>query len=371
MALGGVVDFELWSRQSWPNVDVVGESYRSDEIRALFPRLIGPNDREVVGIAQLLPEPTNRFDPTAVNVVVAGRHVGYLAKEVAATYFPILMRLVQRGFTPVTPCRIFGYETRDWEGTDGRGRDIWRDRFEAQARIVLDEPHLVVPANLPPTNPHRPLPTGSALQLKGEETHLDVLAPLVSGAGEAFIYGSLHQLTVTSGRTQRDVVEVRVDGSPIGTLTPAMSANFAPVIAHLSEIGEDVTARVFLKGNALKVEAVLYAAKAHELDASWLRSESPSGSPDQTKTGRAQSKESATQPNDSIIVRIEPSPGQQHLTVDQTAPTVAIPPKPSRIVFNPPPGWPPAPEGFEPAPGWQPLAEWPAPPPDWNFWVGR
>jgi hypothetical protein len=37
--------------------------------------------------------------------------------------------------------------------------------------------------------------------------------------------------------------------------------------------------------------------------------------------------------------------------------------------FNPPPGWPPAPEGFVPQPGWQPDPSWPAPPPGWRLWV--
>jgi hypothetical protein len=37
--------------------------------------------------------------------------------------------------------------------------------------------------------------------------------------------------------------------------------------------------------------------------------------------------------------------------------------------FNPPPGWPPAPEGFVPPPGWQPDPAWPPPPPGWVLWV--
>jgi hypothetical protein len=36
--------------------------------------------------------------------------------------------------------------------------------------------------------------------------------------------------------------------------------------------------------------------------------------------------------------------------------------------YNPPPGWPPAPEGFSPPPGWQPDPSWP-PPPGWQLWV--
>lgn len=37
--------------------------------------------------------------------------------------------------------------------------------------------------------------------------------------------------------------------------------------------------------------------------------------------------------------------------------------------FNPPPGWPPLPDGFVPAPGWQPDPAWPPAPPAWQFWV--
>ncbi len=39
------------------------------------------------------------------------------------------------------------------------------------------------------------------------------------------------------------------------------------------------------------------------------------------------------------------------------------------IRFNPPPGWPPVPEGFTPQPGWQPDPSWPPPPPGWQLWV--
>lgn len=37
--------------------------------------------------------------------------------------------------------------------------------------------------------------------------------------------------------------------------------------------------------------------------------------------------------------------------------------------FNPPPGWPPQPEGWQPPPGWVPDPSWPPAPPGWQFWV--
>jgi hypothetical protein len=37
--------------------------------------------------------------------------------------------------------------------------------------------------------------------------------------------------------------------------------------------------------------------------------------------------------------------------------------------YNPPPGWPPAPDGFTPEPGWTPDPSWPPAPPGWQLWV--
>ena len=37
--------------------------------------------------------------------------------------------------------------------------------------------------------------------------------------------------------------------------------------------------------------------------------------------------------------------------------------------LNPPPGWPPVPDGFIPQPGWQPDPAWPPAPPGWQLWV--
>ena len=39
------------------------------------------------------------------------------------------------------------------------------------------------------------------------------------------------------------------------------------------------------------------------------------------------------------------------------------------LAWNPPPGWPPFPEGWAPEPGWVPPRHWPKPPPGWEFWI--
>lgn len=43
--------------------------------------------------------------------------------------------------------------------------------------------------------------------------------------------------------------------------------------------------------------------------------------------------------------------------------------QPSRVVFNPPPGWPKPPKGWVPPNGWKPDPAWPAPPPGWQLWI--
>lgn len=43
----------------------------------------------------------------------------------------------------------------------------------------------------------------------------------------------------------------------------------------------------------------------------------------------------------------------------------------SRLIFNPPPGWPKPPEGWTPPKGWTPDPSWPEPPPGWQLWVAE
>ena len=277
-----------------------------------------------------------------MSVRVNGGVIGYLAKELAARYAAVLQSLMANGRIPTSSCRVWAYEHEDWQGTDRRGRDVYQRVLDARASLVLDEPHLCVPANLPPTKSHRLLPKGSALQVKGEEKHLDVLAPLVREYGEAWVYTTLHVLTVGSARSEKQVVELRVDGEPIGHLTPAMSSHFVPTIDHLARTEQLAVARTLLKGNPLQVEAVLHAAKSHELDNTWL-----SASP---------TRETPSSPPGGLSTRVRVAP-------------VGVPPKPTRIVFQAPPGWPAPPVGWEPTPGWLPEPDWPAPPPGWQFWV--
>lgn len=77
-------------------VNVAGESHYQEALRTLT----GNDGSEPVRRefqALLAAEPENPYDPNAVKVLIADRHVGYLPRAEAAAYGPMLERLARRG----------------------------------------------------------------------------------------------------------------------------------------------------------------------------------------------------------------------------------------------------------------------------------
>ncbi|MFG3701801.1 HIRAN domain-containing protein [Micromonospora sp. NPDC047620] len=337
------IPFDLWGQRGWANTEVAGEAHYVKQIRELFGNDFKPAGAEIVVTAQLLPEPKNRHDRNAVGVWAGGRQVGYLPREEAARYCPVLTGLVGQGWLPQVSARVWGAE---WSDYDDR-----RTTFRGSVRLDLAEPHMLVPVNLPPSGNHRLLPAGAAIQVTGEEKHLDALASLLRPEGECWAYVSLHEVVEQSARASRTIVEVRVDGNRVGQLTPKMSGELLPAIRHLAEQDVTAAARAIVKGNRIKTEVVLYVSRAHELPDSWL----------------------------GPAVRATPSPSQA-LAVDQVAPAFSppsttqkahgpIPPPPTGVKFVVPAEWPQPPAGWTPPPGWRPDPSWSVAPDGWQWWV--
>ncbi|RAO30070.1 hypothetical protein ONO86_05622 [Micromonospora noduli] len=336
------IPFDLWGQRGWASVEVAGESHYAVQIRELFGKDFKPSGSEIAVTAQVVPEPQNRHDPNAIGVWVGNRQLGYLPKEEAARYTPMLAGLVAQGWLPQVSARVWGTE---WSDYDDR-----RASFRGSVTLDLAEPHMLVPVNLPPHGQHQLLPTGAAIQVTGEENHLDVLAPLSGPAGERWAYVSLHELVEQTARTSRTVVEVRIDGSRVGQLTPKMSGELLPAIRHLSEQGVTTAARAIVKGNRIKTEVVLYVARAHELPETWLGPAAhPAASSQVLATTEAHSAQA-------------PSPAGAQLHGP-------IPPAPTGIKFVVPVNWPQPPTGWTPPPEWRPDASWPAAPEGWQWWV--
>jgi collagen type III alpha len=249
---------------------------------------------------------------------------------------------VSQGWLPHVNARVWGAE---WSEFDDR-----KTTFRGSVRLDLAEPHMLVPANLPPSADCRVLPTGGAIQVAGEENHLDALAPFLRPEGECWVYVTLHEIVEQLARSTRTVVEVRIDGARIGQLTPKMSGEVLPAIRHLATAGTTTAARAIVKGNRIKTEVVLHAARAHELPDSWLA----------TATDAASVPSTSPAPVSVVSVVAETTVPREH---------GPIPPPPTGIKFNVPPNWPPPPAGWTPPPGWRPDPTWLPAPDGWQWWI--
>lgn len=252
--------FELWG-SAWLNVEVVGEAYRRDAFQRLYRHHgIKPGD-EIMLEAALVPEQGNRHDPNAVRVDVdverdGGETVGYLSREDAARYRPVLDRLLAGGYCGVTTARIWA------SNSDG----TWR----ARVTLSLADPREITPANEQPTGDLVTLPSaGRTIQVTGEEQHLEVLKPFV-GSGRTGVWVTLHAITHKTPRSEKRLVEVRVDGKRCGALSPATSADLLPVVERIEDLGRLAVARGYVSGNSLKAELVVSAPKAAELTERWI-----------------------------------------------------------------------------------------------------
>lgn len=264
----GLVEFPLWG-QRWPSVEVAGESHRSAEIGALFSAPVPEDGVEGTFTAHLVPEPANRYDRNAVQVVVNGNLVGYLPKEEAGRYQPALLALGDNGLTATVEARVWVRPEID-DDYDRHGNLVTRrtGRLHARVTLALAQPHLILPLNGTPGGVE--VPTGRAVKLGQIASGAEACAPWLRAEGEGWVHVTLHRVEEVLARSTRELVEARIDGVPAGRMTPAMSLNFLPLIDQLEARGLGCAARGIVKGNRIKAEVSIFAAKASEISAAWL-----------------------------------------------------------------------------------------------------
>jgi len=248
--------FELWNG-SGGSVEVVGEAYHRRALAALYKPRGRRSGEEFWTSAVLVAEVDNAHDPNAVRVDIEGHTVGHLAREDAMRYRPYLVRLVLEGQASVVKARVWA---TDADGT-------WRGRVALQ----LGEPATVIPANAHPGEPTAELPEGRTIQVTGEDEHLDVLGPLVVSGQTTALWCTLHATTIKGPRSEKRVVEVRVDGHTVGTLTPTTSAGLLTVIDRAEILGRIVLAHGLLSGNSLTASMTLSAPRTENLTEEWIR----------------------------------------------------------------------------------------------------
>lgn len=261
--------FELWGQKGWASQEVVGESHYLGHIKALLGKAHKPEGAEHLLPALLIPEPDNPHDRNAVAVQIGGQKVGYLPRDEAAPYSRVLQQLSAQGLVGQVQARIWASDYADFT-VDRRGNYHETSRFGAGIRLDLAAPHLLLPGNSPPPGRHEMLPVGGAIQVSGEDAHMDVLAGYCGEAGEQWAYATLHEIMMQLARSTRTVVEVRLDGECVGQLTPKMSGELLPALRHLASLDSTACCRALVKGNRAAAEVTLFVKRSHQLDDAWF-----------------------------------------------------------------------------------------------------
>lgn len=237
--------------------EVAGESHYTNVLRKVARSLGGGAEGEGVTVAHLLPDPTNKYDSNAVNVLIGGQQVGNLPARDAALYSPVLRPLADSGQVLQVPARV-------WWGAG------WEGDFMASVTLDLPAANLLFPVNGPPPGVSLAMPTGSRLQLTGEDQHMDVLGPIMASHTVALLNVTLHEITVERPRSSKQFVEARFNGRAIGLLSAAASNTLLPVIRRADELGVTLYALAEATGNRLTTEVVVWTAKGNALDIEWL-----------------------------------------------------------------------------------------------------
>ncbi|MER5391556.1 hypothetical protein [Saccharopolyspora sp. NPDC002686] len=249
---------EPWGRP-WNTIEVVGESFHEKAIAALFTGVPGykePGGAELEEKAVMVPDPDNPHgEGHAVAVFVRGQHVGYVPHEESTVYFPHVSAMTAGGSAVTVDARVWA--CTNYQGSGFRGR---------VTLSVAEAEDFGYPASMPDDDNAILLPVGNALQVTGEEEHVDFLRPYV---GES-VAVTLHNVTIEKAGKPLDLVEIRLDGEAVGRFIPRTSAKVGPLVSHVESVGGLPVARASVTGNALKADVTVYVARAGDVPQSWI-----------------------------------------------------------------------------------------------------
>ncbi len=213
---------------------VVGESHRLADLAEVLRTL--PADWRVVN-AQLVREPTNQYDRDAVMVLIGGRHVGYIPKESARRFHPVIDHLHSSGF--VATCRA--------HLTGGHF-----DRPNIGVVLHLADPLVVA------SQDRGLLTGGTPRRIAAKSLDVEYAHRLLAGDARRIVVGR----TSIKGH----LVAIEVAGARLGQLTPGESAKSAPVVALAQAAGLDPTVGIAIKLDGGKVEVRAMFAHGHALE---------------------------------------------------------------------------------------------------------
>lgn len=200
---------------------------------------------------------TPSLHPNAPAVMIGPHWVGNLTSAQFAPYRPAVDRLAAAG------CRL-QVRARVWARDDS-------GKVRSNVRVYLPEVGEIDPPGPMPAGAHILLPPGRKIQVTEEDRYLSEVSALLGGNPQRPVVATLHIApTMSDSRAAKERVEVRVYGEVVGMLTAHMSEHFVPLIKACDEEGVTVACRAIVKGNQIKADVELDAARAGDLDDDWI-----------------------------------------------------------------------------------------------------
>ncbi|MEV6712416.1 hypothetical protein AB0M48_10270 [Lentzea sp. NPDC051208] len=195
-------------------IAVVGEAHHQDAIAEVV-RLSAPDPRDdtsALATAVLIPEAAGRHERAVRVDLLRGDGTavtaGYLRREQAAEYQPLLLDLAERGEVGSCPARILG-------GGQRYGVHL---HLGAPRLLLLDHEAL----GTAPT-----LPAEQQVAVVGEDAHQYVLHRVVNGRTPVHVIAELRDCRIVKGsHTGEHTLEVLLEGECIGQLTYAMGLRY-------------------------------------------------------------------------------------------------------------------------------------------------
>ena len=251
-----MTDYALNDRGS---LDVVTENFYDTEIMRVFGGLSVGHAQTWTGLAALVPEPDNPFDPQSISVRIGENKVAHLPAQDARRYWNPITRVVASGYTPVVPLRL---EAR-LERQDGLAE------LDATAVISIAPPDLLFPLNTAPAQA-AVLPQGSSIKVLDEQEFAAYLHSIVPPSGEGRVILTLETNKVRNSHGMTvDTVDVLYERKQVGRLSTQLSAQFIPIINHAFQ--HDLLTAVWgtIRGSSFEVSMTLQAARPSEVPAQW------------------------------------------------------------------------------------------------------
>lgn len=200
----------------------------------------------------------------AVGIFAHGYLIGHMGEADSARFSTLLQRLTAAGQLPTAPISVW------WADFGAFSPQKW---VATGHHLTLAAPHLLVPMNQPPKGAHLMLPLGVTAQVTGEESYQDALRPWLRPEGEGRVYATLHSIEVVRPRSTITLVEVRIEGLPVGTLSKTVSDQMLGLVDQLVGVGVSVACRATVRGNALAAEVAVHPRRPSTLSNQWLEGE--------------------------------------------------------------------------------------------------